>query len=212
MEEYTQFTEFSPAPDEPARTRMERATLRARAQALIDLGYTQRGAALHLGIPHSTLQDWLAQEPQTGSGAEIFLSSPEGVEWLQRLVIAAHFVITLLSGGGVRRVCEFLALSGLDRFVASSYGTHQALNVALEEEVTRFAAQQQQRLSEKMPERSIAVCVDETFHPAICLVAIEPVSGYLLAERYAEDRSGASWSAALEEALSGLPLKGQLWA
>jgi hypothetical protein len=26
----------------------------------------------------------------------------------------------------------------------------------------------------------VTVCEDETFHPAICLVALEPVSGFIL--------------------------------
>ena len=41
--------------------------------------------------------------------------------------------------------------------------------------------------------------VDETFHPEICLVAIEPVSNFILLERYAADRSAATWTQALEQ-------------
>lgn len=187
--------------------RLEQARVLVRAQALIDTGHSVRDAAKKVNVPRTTLQGWLAAKTPAESAADVFFNSPEGVEWLQRLVIAAHFMITLVAGGGVRRVCEFLTLSGLERFVASSYGIHQALNVALEEETARYAAQQQQRLSQGMAERTVAIGVDETFHPAICLVGMEPVSGYILAERYAEDRSAASWSAALEEALAGLPLK-----
>lgn len=207
MGECTESGESSPAAKEANRNRLERAQLRARAQGLLDAGHSTREAARRLGVPRSTLQEWLAADGPADPGAEAFFASPEGVAWLQRLVVAAHFVITLLAGGGVRRVCEFLRLSGLDRFVAASYGTHQALNVALEEAAAGFAAQQQQQLSQGMAPRTVAVCMDETFHPAICLVAMEPLSGYVLGERYAEDRSGASWSAALEEALAGLPLK-----
>ena len=39
-----------------------------------------------------------------------------------------------------------------------------------------------------MPRRSISLCEDETFHPQTCLVAIEPVSGFILVERYSERR------------------------
>ena len=44
-----------------------------------------------------------------------------------------------------------------------------------------------------MPAREVGVCVDETFDPAICLVAIEPVSNFILAEQYAADRTAATW-------------------
>ena len=41
-------------------------------------------------------------------------------------------------------------------------------------------------------------------HPQICLVGLEPVSNFILLERYAEDRSAATWTQALDEALRGL--------
>jgi hypothetical protein len=50
------------------------------------------------------------------------------------------------------------------------------------------------------------LCVDETFDPDICLVAIEPVSNYILKEGYAPDRTAATWWQSLEQALSGLPV------
>ena len=40
--------------------------------------------------------------------------------------------------------------------------------------------------------------------PAVCLVGLEPVSNFILLERYAEDRSAATWTQALDEALRGL--------
>jgi hypothetical protein len=57
-----------------------------------------------------------------------------------------------------------------------------------------------------MPARQISVCEDETFHPAICLVALEPVSNFILLEQYAEDRTAATWTQALAAACAGLPL------
>ena len=57
-----------------------------------------------------------------------------------------------------------------------------------------------------MTARDITVAEDETFHPAICLVGIEVVSGFLLVETYAAHRDAATWDAALKQALEGLPL------
>ena len=39
-----------------------------------------------------------------------------------------------------------------------------------------FEHEESQRLFKKMHPKQIAVCEDETFHPEVCLVAIEPVS------------------------------------
>ena len=58
-----------------------------------------------------------------------------------------------------------------------------------------------------MSSRSIALCQDETFHPEICLVGIEPLSNFIVLERYAPDRTAASWTQALDQALQGLPVE-----
>jgi len=121
-------------------------------------------------------------------------------------VLAIQFVITLRAGGGVRLVSEVLELSGLSAFVGASYGSQQALNAALEQAVVDIAAEQRQALSAGMSPRQISVCEDETFHPAICLVALEPVSNFILLEQYAEDRTAATWTQALAEACQGLPV------
>lgn len=112
-------------------------------------------------------------------------------------VLAAHFSITLRAAGGTRLVSEFLELSGLSAFVGVSDGAQHALNVDLE---TAVVAEQRTALAEGMPARAVTVCEDETFHPGICLVAIEPVSNLIVLEQYAADRTAATWTAALEDA------------
>ena len=52
-----------------------------------------------------------------------------------------------------------------------------------------------------MPHREISLCEDETFHPQICLVAIEPVSNFLILEEYAAKRDAPTWNTAVAEAL-----------
>ena len=52
-----------------------------------------------------------------------------------------------------------------------------------------------------MPHREITLCEDETFHPQICLVAIEPVSNFLVLEEYAAKRDAPTWNTAIAEAL-----------
>jgi hypothetical protein len=155
------------------------------------------------------LRDWSHSALALGdapAALAAFIATEAGVHWLHRLVLAIHFVITLRAGGGVRLVSEVLELSGLSAFVGASYGSQQALNAALEQAVVDIAAEQRQALAAGMPPRQITVCEDETFHPAICLVALEPVSNFILVEQYAEDRTAATWTQALAAACAGLPL------
>jgi len=58
-----------------------------------------------------------------------------------------------------------------------------------------------------MKAQQITVCEDETFHPEVCLVAIEPVSNFILLEQYADNRKAETWSQAMEEATEGLAVE-----
>lgn len=172
-------------------------------------GQSLRDVAREIGVPRSTLQHWLERKDSIDAAPEVvaFFESPAGTAFLHRLALAAHFVITLLGAGGVRLVCYFFELSGLDVFVASSYGSLQKTSVQIEEAVVQFEREEKVRLSEGMPPREIVICQDETFHPETCLVAIEPVSNYVLLEGYAEGRKASDWTSAMEEALEGIPAK-----
>ena len=54
--------------------------------------------------------------------------------------------------------------------------------------------------------KEITVCEDETFHPETCLVAIEPVSNYILLETYAPDRKAETWTETLSQSLHDMPV------
>jgi hypothetical protein len=131
-------------------------------------------------VARSTLQHWRRASSLDGvpEALAALAATPEGVRWLQRMLLAAQFVITLRGGAGVRVVCEFLQLSGLSAFVAASYGSQQKLNSALEKAVVALAEEQRAVLAEGMAPRQVTVCEDETFHPGTCLVALEPVSNF----------------------------------
>ena len=171
-------------------------------------GKSQRTIAEEIGIPRSTLQHWLARREGIDAEPELvnFFESEVGIAFLHRLILAAHFVITLLGPSGVRMVCLFMELSGLDQFVAACYGAQRQVNQAIEEAIVTYEQEERKRLSATASPKVITVCEDETFHPETCLVAIEPVSNFIVLEKYVSDRKAETWTAALNESLVDLPV------
>ena len=170
---------------------------------------SQRQLATELGIPRTTLQHWLKRKDKIDAAPEIiqFFETPTGSAFLHRLLLGLHFVFTLIAPCGVRYVCLYLELTGLDQFVAGSYSPHQKVSVAIEEAVVEFGQEEQGRLSKDMPSKEITACEDETYHPETCLVAIEPASNYILLEEYAQNRQAKTWDEAVEKATTGLSVK-----
>jgi hypothetical protein len=192
------------------RTREEVASHIARFEAIQNQDrLSQRDTVEQLGIPRSTLQEWLKRRDRIDSDPQLisFFESPVGVAFLHRLIIAAHFVLTFLSPSGIRLVSIFIELTGLDHFVAVSYGAQQKVSVQIEETVTSFNSEEIRRLSENMHPRKITVVEDETFHPENCLVGIDAVSNFIVLEKYASGRKAKDWTSALNEALAGMPVE-----
>lgn len=184
--------------------RYRAACLSAVAQAQHD-GQSQRAAASQVGVARSTLRHWSAAK---GSGPSpmllAFSETPEGVQCLRRILVAAHWCISERAGAGLRVVDEFLDLSGLSACIASSYGTQQAFHAQLEQHIVTCAREQRTQLAAPMPHRRLSIAEDETWKDGMRLVAIEPVSGFILVEQVAETRSAAAWTQALEGGLAGL--------
>ncbi|MCP4342007.1 MAG: hypothetical protein GY799_24780 [Desulfobulbaceae bacterium] len=116
-------------------------------------------------------------------------------------------MMTLLGASGVRHICLFLELTGLDQFIASSYGSQQKVSVQMEESIIAFDEEETSRLAKDMKPKEITVCQDETFHPETCLVAIEPNANFILLEKYSGGRKGSDWTEAMQEAVKELPVK-----
>jgi hypothetical protein len=169
-------------------------------------GLSERDFCRQANVARSTLRD--AAERQLGLDAPdaivAFFTSPEGEMLLRRIVFAAHFVLTLLGCGGVQLVCTFLRLSGLSAFVGSSYGAQQRLNSHLLATITAFGQAERERLGATMSKKRLWLCEDETFFPQMLLVAMDALSGFLVVERYAEQRDASTWTEAVSEGLGGL--------
>ena len=103
----------------PRGSRSEPATKRLAG----DLpGLSERQQAEHVGVARTTWQYGCQRQAaiQVPAAEGAFFETAEGIALLHRLLIGAHFVITLLGCGGVRRVCQFLELTGLATYIAAS--------------------------------------------------------------------------------------------
>jgi hypothetical protein len=171
---------------------------------------SQRQYARQHGIPRATLGDWLRHQPPPGLDPQLgdFLRSSAGERFQRRLVLALFLVFHLQGACGLRLLGQFLAMCGLDAFVASSYGALHTFGATLDELLADFARDERGRLAEDMLERLVALIVDENFHGASpCLVAIEPVADFIVVEEYQPQRDALTWTAAIRRGLAGLPLK-----
>lgn len=122
-------------------------------------------------------------------------------------MIALHLAFTQVGPSGIRQIRFFLELSELDRFIASSYGSQKQLSLRMQAGIGEFGAQEQSRLAQGMSPKKNTICEDDTSHPETCLVAIEPVSNFILVEKYADRRDAKTWDQAVEQALKGLPIE-----
>ncbi len=95
----------------------------------------------------------------------------------------------------------------MDWFVASSTGALHDLGQTIQTDLAVYADEERPRLAEGMEQRHIALVPDENFHGNhVCLVAIEPASNFIFVEQYTDRRDEATWTAAIKEGLTGLPV------
>lgn len=86
-----------------AATRLERAQELAAAAQCRAAGQSERAVAAGVGRPRSTLREWAQAEvasAEVPGALAAFFASVEGVQWLQRLVLALQFVITCAPAAG----------------------------------------------------------------------------------------------------------------
>ena len=171
---------------------------------------SQRQYAAAIGVPRTTLQHWMGRASSAGIDAEIqaFFETPAGVAVLHRILVAAHLAMCWMGAGGIRLVCFFVTAAGLGPFIANSYGAQHGIAAELQAALVEFGSAERARLAAAMPAREITLCEDETFlKEGICLVAVEPVSGFVVLEEFAERRDAETWRTAVENAIVGMPVE-----
>lgn len=170
---------------------------------------SERQAASLLEVPFSTMHSWKTQENNQGIEPELteFISTPVGQKFLNRVISSAHMTIRY-GHGGIRGLQEFLQLSQLNNFVASSEGALHAFVVRSEEHMLTFGVNQEILLAQNLKKRTITAGLDEMYrgnHP--CLVAIEIVSGYILLEKFTDNRTAETWVKELKPKLESLDVQ-----
>ena len=174
-----------------------------------DQTISQRDFAKRTDVPRSTLRHWLARKNSIDAHPVLieFFENPVGIAFLHRLITTAHISFTKDGTASIHNVADFLEKSGLSPFVASSYSSQRRVSKQLDDKIIQFGKIEDKRLAQQMPVKTITLCEDETFHPEICLVAIEPVSNFILVERYAADRKTKTWDEVVRDALDNVPVK-----
>src|SRR5256714_13206771 len=149
---------------QPRWDRCERADLFAQYRELRTQGISERQAAKELKVPRTTLQAWRLWHDTLDSCPHVanFFQSGPGLAFLHRLVIAFHLVCVEVGACGIRLVCLFLTLTGLDRFVAASYGAQQQVNLQVEQAIVNSRHSETARLAKAMPHTDLPVAQDET--------------------------------------------------
>src|SRR5499427_6312650 len=191
---------------QPRWDRFARADLFAQYREWRMQGISERQAATERKVPRTTLQAWRLWHDTLDSGPHVanFLQSGPGLAFLHRLVMACHVVCVAVGACGIRLVCLFLHLTGLDRFVAASYGAQQQVNRRVEEAIVVYHQDETARLATDMPRKDLTVTQDETFTGGLCLITMDPESNFILLEQLAQARDQASWNAWMAPALAQL--------
>jgi hypothetical protein len=191
---------------QPRWDRFERAGLFAQYRELRTQGMSERQAAKELKVPRTTLQAWRLWHDTLDICPHVaaFFQSGPGLAFLHRLVIACHLVCVEIGACGIRLVCLFLNLTGLNRFVAASYGAQQQVNVQVEQAIVAYGQTEPPRLAKDMPPKDLTVTQDETFTGGLCLITMDPESNFIILEQLAQARDQTAWNALMAPALAQL--------
>ena len=191
---------------QPRWDRFERADLFEHYRQLRTQGLSERQAAKELQVPRTTLQAWRLWHDTLDICPRVaaFFQSGPGLAFLHRLVIACHLVYAEVGACGIRLVCLFLQLTGLDRFVAASYGAQQQVNVHIEQAMMAYGHDETARLAKDMPCKDLTVTQDETFTGGLCLITMDPDSNFIIVEQLAQTRDQTTWHDLMAPALAQL--------
>jgi hypothetical protein len=130
--------------------------------------------------------------------------TPEGRDWLIRLVIATLFIFGLKRGVGADTLSEFFGRLHLEAHLGCSPSALRGLMQRLELTLMETAAAWEQDGIDHGEIRPIIGAVDETFLQRMMLVFMDLASGYLVLEEVAANRTYETWSGLVQARLKTL--------
>jgi hypothetical protein len=168
---------------------------------------TQKEIADELGVCRTTLLGWVGRTARNAltPAQKAFFESPDGVQFLRLLLVAALFVMNLRGGLGVAMVRTFFTVTGLHSLVACSETSLRKTRKALIDAAGAWGDAQDAALAKGMAPKEIIGAFDENFHDAMMLVAMDAESDFVLVEKVSERRDGKTWATVMREALARWP-------
>jgi hypothetical protein len=168
---------------------------------------TQKEIADELGVRRTTLLGWVGRATRNSltPAQKAFFESPDGVQFLRLLLVAALFVMNLRGGLGVAMVRAFFTFTGLHTLVACSETSLRKTRKALIAAAGAWGDAQDAALAKGMAPKEIIGAFDENFHDAMMLVAMDAESDFVLVEKVSERRDGKTWATVMREALARWP-------
>lgn len=136
-------------------------------------------------------------------GADLW-EQESGQQWLRRLVFAAIYELGIKGGVGAERLSAFFHRVCIDGHVASSATALRGLRDQMEAIILAYGDEQARHYQQ--PAAGVEICAgaDETFFDQVILVMMDLVSGYIVVEEFAEDRTYATWHERVQQALTPL--------
>jgi hypothetical protein len=128
----------------------------------------------------------------------------DGRCWLIRLVVATLYTFGLKRGVGAETISEFFGRLRLETHVGCSPSALRGVMQALEHVILETAEAWEHEGIAAGEVRPIIGAVDETFLERMMLVFMDLVSGYLLFEEVAADRTYTTWDTLVEARLEAL--------
>ncbi len=134
-----------------------------------------------------------AMERRNGDPASWFWETEEGHRWLIRLVVGVLYTFGLKRGVGAETMSEFFACLHLEQHLGCSPSTLRTVMDQLEPIILETTQAWEREGIAKGQMGPIVGTVDETFLERMMLVFMDLVSGYVLLEEVADDRTYETW-------------------
>jgi hypothetical protein len=148
-----------------------------------------------------------AMERRDGYPESWLWETTEGHGWLLRLVVATLYIFGLKRGVGADSISEFFCRLHLESHVGCSPSALRGVMDVVEQAILETTAAWEQAGIAHGETRPIIGAVDETFLARMMLVFMDLVSGYLVFEEVAEERSYDTWHALVKARLETLGVR-----